>query len=655
MNTGKAAAAYADRLKLAVFPCARNNKVPAISGGHGCLDATRDLGTIGTWWTQYQDANIGLATGAINGIIAIDIDVKPDKGIHGDETFADLEKRLGKLPDTWEALTPHGGRHLLFKYPAGYNIGNGEGGRDRMQDYPGIDIRGNSGYILVEPSVVDGKPYLWESSSRPSETRLAELPTRWIVWLNEMAGSIDNIRFLLPSTIKEGTRNGTLYKFACSLRARGGEHDDILAALAKVNSDRCRPMMSDRELESIVKSALKFPAGAAPQQKQEQKTRLTIESLVMELDSRGYDVKYNAITGDIETPGRTAGGNPLTLDNLTRLLYSDLAGKYKGCSMDIIREFLAFIGSEHKYNPVLEWMQGLKWDGKSRLQEVYTLIGIERDALSKILVEKWLLQAVALLFNDASDPFGADGVLVLNGEQGAGKTSFFRHLAMRDAWFGEGSVVSDRDKDTTRRIVTKWISELGEVESTLKSDISALKAFTTSAVDRYRLPYGKSDVVAPRMTSLCATCNSDRYLIDPTGNRRWWSVPFGRIVPHDEIVKLDAGQLWAEIYSRVEPLDYKGKAYCFRLKSNERDALEARNGYFEKPVKAQPEVEDILARAERENLTTKEMTASEFKSLWDVLRPYTAAQIGAALAKCGVEQHKTKAARTYPLPTPYKT
>lgn len=84
-----------------------------------------------------------------------------------------------------------------------------------------------------------------------------------------------------------------------------------------------------------------------------------------------------------------------------------------------------------------------------------------------------------------------------------------------------------------------------------------LKAFVTNSVDHYRLPYGRSDVVSPRITSLCATCNSDRYLIDPTGNRRWWSVPFSRQVPREELEHLNARQLWGQIYAAVEPLTYR--------------------------------------------------------------------------------------------------
>jgi putative DNA primase/helicase len=283
------------------------------------------------------------------------------------------------------------------------------------------------------------------------------------------------------------------------------------------------------------------------------KTRLTIEALAEELAMRGIAVKYNLINCEYEIMGRTDAGFTMSQDDLLARMHNALTDLYKGATFETLAAYINFIAREHRYNPVLEALEAVTWDGVDRLPQLYALMGLEADSLSQALVRKWLMQSVALLFNDAADPFGADGCLVLNGAQGAGKTSLFRHLALRDAWFGEGLTVNDRDKDTTRRIVTTWIAELGEVESTLKSDISALKAFVSASIDHYRLPYGRADVVAPRMTSLCATCNSDRYLIDPTGNRRWWSVPFSRMIPRAELVALDALQRWAQIFAEVAP------------------------------------------------------------------------------------------------------
>jgi hypothetical protein len=90
------------------------------------------------------------------------------------------------------------------------------------------------------------------------------------------------------------------------------------------------------------------------------------------------------------------------------------------------------------------------------------------------------------------------------------------------------------------------------------------------------------------------------------------------------------------------PLPYHDKAACDRLTDEERAALAKRNGDYEKPLKGQPEIEDILARAERDNLPTKTLTASDWKEYWPALRPYDARQIGAALKKCGINTEERK-------------
>ena len=368
------------------------------------------------------------------------------------------------------------------------------------------------------------------------------------------------------------------------------------------------------------------------------KQRMTWELLLFEYAKRGWNTRFNLVTQEIEIDARSALSNRvLAFDDVITVLHSDLSDTFKGCTMENLQNYTMFLARENLYNPVLDLLSETKWDGIDRKPELFALMGIQDDALSMTLVSKWLLQTVALLFNNEEDPFGADGVLVLNGGQGVGKTSLFRRLALNPRWFGEGATIKDNDKDTTRRCVTRWITELGEVESTLKSDINALKAFVTSDMDNYRLPYARSDVKAARRTSLCATCNSDRYLIDSTGNRRWWSVPLSDPMDYDAIMKFDALQLWAQIYALVAPLTHTEKAACFRLTRAEQDALAARNGKFEKPIKAELECQDILEAAKDNEYLWQYMTVSQFKMQHEVLRPYTVNQIGVALSKLGYD------------------
>ena len=643
----------------AIFPL--RGKCPAISkdkGGHGCLDATTNIETIKKWWTEYPNANIGLATGSVNGILVIDVDRNHENDVDGNDTLRVLEDKLGKLPDSVEAQTPNKGRHLFFKYPAGYDIGIHKS--ENGDAWPGIDIRGNGGYVAAVPSEIrcnDGhyRQYQWEVGSYPNETELAELPAPWLKWVDDICGRHQGFTLPAPASVTPGRRNDTLFTYACHLRAGGADAEAIRAKLAEFNA-RIPAPLGDKELDAITSSAMRYnpntttmPAAEAAEARKS-KPRMTRAILADTMHALDVSVRYNLISCSYEIQGRTPAGRAMGQDDLYALLHDTMAGEYKGVGFDSIAAYATFEAREHSYNPVLELLKNTPWDEKKRMPQLFAIMGIEGDALSMAMTEKWLLQTVALLFNDAAQPYGADGCLVLNGEQGTGKTSLFRHLALKDEWFGEGCSIDDRDKDTTRRIVTKWISELGEVESTLKSDISKLKAFITSPMDSYRLPYAQADTVAPRHTSLCATCNSDRYLIDTTGNRRWWSVPFMRTVPRKELLALDALQLWAEVFAIVEPMTPEQRAACYRLTGEEQNALEERNGAYEKPSKGQDEVADILDKAEREQWPEKPMSISEFKALHDVLRAYSVNQIGVALRRCGVVITHTKRGSVANLP-----
>jgi hypothetical protein len=137
--------------------------------------ATTDDATIRKWWGKYPDYGVSIVAGTISNIVALDVD--PRHG--GDETLADLEHEHGKLPDTVESLTGGGGRHILFRMPAGVVITNDAGKRLG----PGLDVRGEGGQIVAPPSIhpETGRPYAWEVFNNPLEgVEAADMP-EWLV------------------------------------------------------------------------------------------------------------------------------------------------------------------------------------------------------------------------------------------------------------------------------------------------------------------------------------------------------------------------------------------------------------------------------------------------------------------------------------------
>lgn len=146
----KQAALTLAALGLHVFPCVAGGKRPATS--HGFKDATTDAAQIEAWWRQNPDYNIGVATGPVSGFWALDVDVCD--GTPGQKTIDDLEMANGDLPITPAQITGRGGKHYLFKWS--------DGVRNRGKFAPGLDVRGDGGYILVAPSKLSGHgSYKW--------------------------------------------------------------------------------------------------------------------------------------------------------------------------------------------------------------------------------------------------------------------------------------------------------------------------------------------------------------------------------------------------------------------------------------------------------------------------------------------------------------
>lgn len=365
---------------------------------------------------------------------------------------------------------------------------------------------------------------------------------------------------------------------------------------------------------------------------------ITIDGVASYLKERGIVVRYNVInhTVDIDGLNKRYGLERLA-DMLPVIAYDDLKKMYKSCPKGDVQDAIGVISDINRYNPVLDMLEAAKWDGRDRLPELFGILGLtDDDRLSKTLVYRWLWQCLSMARNDIQGAYGADGLLCLVGKQGVGKTSLLRKLAVRQEFFYEGQHLNFNDKDTSRRASSSWICELGEVESTLRSDIEKLKAYVTAGSDMYRLPYGRADVHLARRTSLCATANSDQYLIDPTGNRRFWTVPI-ETIDLDALDQLDALQLWAQVDAKTKH-DRQG----FRLTREERALLDERNNRHEKPMKAESEIRDIIEQEKMEdgNLTYKLVTVTAFKMAHNSLRNYSAEQISRALQKIGIEAER---------------
>lgn len=270
---------------------------------------------------------------------------------------------------------------------------------------------------------------------------------------------------------------------------------------------------------------------------------------------KGYNiqVKYNVITKKlyITIPGNS--GTPDNADNVAIAVIISLAN-LNGLPIGQILSFIEVIGDRNQFNPVAEWILSKAWDGVNRLGELNATLTHRADFPEKLknkLIYRWLLSSVAAALKP--NGFKARGVLTLQGPQSIGKTSWFRALisddVLRELVLKLDHHLDAGNKDSLISAITHWIVEIGELDSSFKKDISRLKGFLTSDRDKVRRPYGRSDSEYPRRTVFCATVNDDNFLVDSTGNSRWWTIPVTAINYNHGI---NMQQVFAQLATLIE-------------------------------------------------------------------------------------------------------
>lgn len=250
----------------------------------------------------------------------------------------------------------------------------------------------------------------------------------------------------------------------------------------------------------------------------------------------------------------TIGGEQITdvtaleIRERIELLITDSKGKGLKFSREEVDQAIDLVASERKYNPVTEYLQSLAWDGIERLDHVpEDYLGADGNPLYRVLFRKWAISAVARAMSPGCQ---VDTVLILQGSQGARKSSFFTELVGVE-WFTSARLSIDRDdRDAALALSRVWVLEWGELESLQRAkDQDAIKEFITRRIDTIRMPYGRRMVRLRRHSVIVGTTNDDDFLADPTGARRYWIIPVADELNLDPIPSV-RDQLWAEAVHR---------------------------------------------------------------------------------------------------------
>jgi predicted P-loop ATPase len=197
------------------------------------------------------------------------------------------------------------------------------------------------------------------------------------------------------------------------------------------------------------------------------------------------------------------------------------------------------VARERSFHPVTDYLDCLIWDGKPRLDTwLSEYLGALETPYTHSIGRSALIGAVARIRLPGCK---VDTVPIIEGRQGLGKSSAARILF--DPWFSD-ELADLGGKDAAMQTRGTWLIEISELDAMSRSEVSRIKAFVSRATDRFRPPYGARVIESPRSCVFWGTTNSESYLKDETGGRRFWPIKAGQINVGALAAARD--QLWAE-------------------------------------------------------------------------------------------------------------
>lgn len=535
----------------AVVPCHPGEKRPMTQ--HGYKDASTNKSRIIQWWSDAPDANLAVVTGALSGVIVPDID--PRNG--GDESLAELERKYGPLPPTLMVITGGGGRHFYFAHPQGIAARS-------STLAPGIDLQADGKLVIAPPSVhPSGKLYQWADRNVP----LAPCP-KWLLAATsasriaapDAADSLLGKAFArqgLLGRLMDGGKRAVVCPWVDQHTERKPLDIDsstvIFPATAPSQlgafhcihshcSERKGPEAL-RELErreALGDSQRAWQAGLRRSAKGELRSTFGNAVLILTHDDSYADrLRMDEMRGRVEQDEEEA------TDESVGNIRVDLEVRYSLLISDAeAARALQLVASRNGYHPVREQLESLSWDGVPRIRQVASsILGARAEDATEAsyystVVYRWFISLVARAFSPGCK---VDTALILQGEQGVGKSSFFRKLA--GDWFSDTEM--GLDKDALLQMRSTWIYEWAELENvTSRHAMSRVKAFLTSNEDRFRPPFGRAMITVKRSGVIVGTTNREEFLHDPSGSRRFWVVPVGEIDLAQ--LQVDRDQLLAE-------------------------------------------------------------------------------------------------------------
>ena len=197
---------------------------------------------------------------------------------------------------------------------------------------------------------------------------------------------------------------------------------------------------------------------------------------------------------------------------------------------------------EGRFDPVLDYLNGLSWDGVSRLDTWLTTYMSAADTPLSRAIGKIALVAMVRRARQPGCKF--DQIITMESKEGYQKSTALAVLAGATENFSDQTILGRSDKEQQELLRGVWVYEIADLSNIGKAEVEHVKAFASRTHDRARPAYGRARIDMPRRCVIWATTNSSEYLKSQTGNRRFWPLKVGVI--DIDALKRDRDQLLAE-------------------------------------------------------------------------------------------------------------
>ncbi|MCD7807935.1 MAG: hypothetical protein LUH02_01225 [Erysipelotrichaceae bacterium] len=535
-------------------------------------------------------------------VVKIDIDDynhktgELDEPIRGKSRSEAVIQYLDDNNINYIGVSTDSGVHLIFKKPQNYNCNQG---KNCVNWYCAFDIKiealVNSGSIentkvVNEPVKIHGKKRKCFKNDFIT-TNIDELPI-CLYPLTKLKKDKRNTCIYFDTDV----RNSDLSKYAFYLNNKGIKNEeDIKKIITHINFNMLDNPLDKSELETILRDETFSKMGLDANEGN--KIRLDYTIFNNYLKEKHYQIKFDEMKKKIVYSGfsddyKNKEGDFLTLNDIVTVLHLEMLKNIpqirKTTQWKEVYNLVHYEYQKNKFNAIQEYILSCKWDKKRDcIKEIFDILGVT-DRLEQILIRKWLVQCVAMAFNDGS--YGAEGILILTGREGIGKSSFFKSLVHDVKYYDEISEAFNTSKrDNVMRITESWIVEISEIDETLKLKQSTIKSFVTTNSDKIRLPYEREIEEFKRLSSLCGTTNEEKFLYNNKDARRWWIIPINKTINWQKIDDEFRSNLWGQCYYL-----FNNNCNCFRL---DNEVLQNKVAIHDKKYMYLPPIEEILIRS----------------------------------------------------------